>query len=207
MWWWMQSDHLHCHPVALGFIESEWSHGRWWWMHATHLHCHPIALGFIVCSEWSHKRDLLMLCIFDLQYLGVISWFVSLLSASTPLSWSPCYIIQIPNIQQSLYTLRMPTLSNSKEYSLQYTAEQGIGAILILEYLYFVLQVKDQRNDFQVALDLAVHVYQTSGTRDSVCKLINEAFQQHGEDVEILCPILLQVAKEKQMSRMMTRQG
>ncbi|KAI6020602.1 hypothetical protein EDC04DRAFT_395438 [Pisolithus marmoratus] len=115
-----------------------------------------------------------------------ISWFVSVLSVSTCLLWSPCYINQVPSIQQSFYHLRMPTLSNSKKYSLQYTAEQSIGAILILEYFYFLLQVKDQRNDLQV---------------------INEAFQEHGDNVENLFPILFQVAKEKQMSRNMNRMG
>ncbi|KAI6000264.1 hypothetical protein EDC04DRAFT_1070728 [Pisolithus marmoratus] len=116
------------------------------------------------------------------------SWFVSLLSLLTCLLWSPCTINQVQPIQQSLYFLRMPTLSNSMENSLQYTAEHGIGAILVLEYLYFLLQIKDQRNDLE-----------------SVHKIINEAFQDHGENVEILCLILLQVAKEKQMSRTMNR--
>ncbi|KAI5980438.1 hypothetical protein EDC04DRAFT_79275 [Pisolithus marmoratus] len=158
-------------------------------MHAEHVHCHPVALGFIE-SEWSHG-----------------SWFASLLSLSTCLLCSPCIINQVPDIQESLYHLRMPTLSHSMKYSMQYTAEHGIGAILILEYLYFLLHVKDPRNDLQVALDLSVDEYQSSGTRESVCKLINGAFKEHGENVEILCPILLQIAKEKQMSKTMNRKG
>ncbi|KAI6035734.1 hypothetical protein EDC04DRAFT_2193876 [Pisolithus marmoratus] len=76
-------------------------------------------------------------------------WFASLLSLLTCLLCSPCIINQVPDIQQSLYHLRMPTLSYSMKYSMQYTAEHGIGAILVLEYLYFLLQVKDQRNDLQ----------------------------------------------------------
>ncbi|KAI6013898.1 hypothetical protein EDC04DRAFT_680293 [Pisolithus marmoratus] len=135
------------------------------------------------------------------------NWFVSLLSASTCLLWSPCNANQVPDIQQPLYHLRMPTLSNSMQHSLQFTAEHGIGAILVLEYFYFLVQDKDARNDLQAALDLSVAEYQTSGTRESVCKHINEAFQAHGENVDILCPILLQVAKEKQMSRTMNRKG
>ncbi|KAI6022615.1 hypothetical protein EDC04DRAFT_3092751 [Pisolithus marmoratus] len=93
----------------------------------------------------------------------------------------------------------MPTMANSMQYSLQYTAEQGTGTILVLEYLYFLLQGKDGKHDVQVDLDLAVGEYQTSGTRESVLKLINEAFQEHGKNMELLCPILVQVAKEKKM--------
>ncbi|KAI6002678.1 hypothetical protein EDC04DRAFT_1039011 [Pisolithus marmoratus] len=120
---------------------------------------------------------------------------------------SLCYIIQVSNIQQSMYTLEMPPLSDSVLYSMQYTAEQGIGTTLVLEYLYFLLQGKDGQIDVQAVLDLAVAAYQTSGIRESVCKLINEAIQQHGNDMENLSPIFVQIAKDKQMSRNMQRNG
>ncbi|KAI6014634.1 hypothetical protein EDC04DRAFT_2608985 [Pisolithus marmoratus] len=107
-----------------------------------------------------------------------------------PLQLSPCYIIQVSNIQESMYTLEMPPLSDSVLYSMQYTAEQGIGTVLVLEYLYFLLQA---------ALDFAIAAYQTSGIRESVCKLINEAIQHHGNDMENLSPIFVQIAKENQM--------
>ncbi|KAI6041132.1 hypothetical protein EDC04DRAFT_1330346 [Pisolithus marmoratus] len=91
----------------------------------------------------------------------------------------------------SFRLLRMPTLSNSKPYSLKYTAEQGIGVILVLEYLYFCCRQK---------LDKMT-------CRSSVSKLVTKAVQEYGENVEILCPILVDVAKAHQMSRNLNSKG
>ncbi|KAI5999100.1 hypothetical protein EDD15DRAFT_2363126 [Pisolithus albus] len=85
------------------------------------------------------------------------------------------------------------------EYSRQYIAENGIGAILVFEYLYFLLQVKDGRNDLQEDLNFAVDEYKSSGIQAKVNKLIQEAFQSYGDNVEILCPILVKIAQQNQL--------
>ncbi|KIK22271.1 hypothetical protein PISMIDRAFT_680487, partial [Pisolithus microcarpus 441] len=54
----------------------------------------------------------------------------------------------------------MPTMSSSVQYSMQYYAEHGLGSILVFEYLYFLLQVQDGRNNIQECLNLAVKEYQ-----------------------------------------------
>ncbi|KIK21549.1 hypothetical protein PISMIDRAFT_681244, partial [Pisolithus microcarpus 441] len=54
----------------------------------------------------------------------------------------------------------MPTLSSSVLYSMQYFAEHGLGSLLVLEYLYFLFQVQDRRNNMQESLTLAVKEYQ-----------------------------------------------
>ncbi|KAI6138111.1 hypothetical protein BKA82DRAFT_1004639, partial [Pisolithus tinctorius] len=97
--------------------------------------------------------------------------------------------------------LKIPHLSLSKKSSMKYIAQHGIGAILVFEYLYFLLQDKAREGDLQDNLTQAVKQYQTSGVHDNVNKLIDRAFQEHGEDVEVLCPILVDIAKENQMSK------
>ncbi|KAI6038359.1 hypothetical protein EDC04DRAFT_1995361 [Pisolithus marmoratus] len=130
------------------------------------------------------------------------NWFVSLLPFPHCLLCSPCYIIQVPYMVQSFMTpLTMPALSPSIQYSMQYTAEQGI------EYMYFLLQATDGKQDWQAYLDVAAEEYENSGTRASVCKLIKAAFQEHDANLDILCPIFVQVAKENQMSRKLNRKG
>ncbi|KAI6025421.1 hypothetical protein EDC04DRAFT_239102 [Pisolithus marmoratus] len=77
------------------------------------------------------------------------------------------------------------------------------GAVLVFEYLYFSLQGKEDGHDLQEDLTLAVKKYETSGVHANVQKHINAAFQEHGEDVEILCPILVDIAKQNQMCKML----
>ncbi|KAI6104561.1 hypothetical protein EDD16DRAFT_1637176, partial [Pisolithus croceorrhizus] len=68
------------------------------------------------------------------------------------------------------------------------------GAILLFEYLYFLLQVKTVGNDLQENLNFIVEKYQSSGIHAKVNKLIQEAFKMHGNNVEILSPILVDIA-------------
>ncbi|KAI6146769.1 hypothetical protein BKA82DRAFT_4155733, partial [Pisolithus tinctorius] len=63
---------------------------------------------------------------------------------------------------------------------------QIAGAILVFEYLYFLLQANKVNGDLQANLEQAVRTYQTSGVQATVAKLITAAFQCHGEDVEVL---------------------
>ncbi|KAI6149800.1 hypothetical protein BKA82DRAFT_393771 [Pisolithus tinctorius] len=93
----------------------------------------------------------------------------------------------------------MPTLAISPQSSMQFIAEHGIGAVLVFEYLYFLLQANKLNSDIQTGLKLAVSMYQTSGVQATVAKLVTAAFQQHGEDVKSLSPILVGIAKENQM--------
>ncbi|KIK17669.1 hypothetical protein PISMIDRAFT_685004 [Pisolithus microcarpus 441] len=117
-------------------------------------------------------------------------------------SWFP-----YPSISSPRQYLTIPTFSTSMQYSAQNIAENGIGAILVFEYLYFLLQVKQGRNDIQKDLNLAVKKYESSGIQATVNKLIQEAFQNHGDNVEIICPILVKIAKENQLSKMLNRKG
>ncbi|KAI6140828.1 hypothetical protein BKA82DRAFT_4362745 [Pisolithus tinctorius] len=96
-------------------------------------------------------------------------------------------------------SVQMPTLAISPQPSMQFIAEHGIGSVLVFEYLYFLLQANKLNSDLQTDLNLAVTTYQTSGLQATVAKLITAAFQQHGEDVEALTPILAGIAKENQM--------
>ncbi|KAI6139511.1 hypothetical protein BKA82DRAFT_778709 [Pisolithus tinctorius] len=96
-------------------------------------------------------------------------------------------------------SVQMPTLAISQTPSLQYVAAYGIGAILVFEYLYFLLQANKVNGGLQANLEQAVRTYQTSGVQATVAKLITAAFQHHGEDVEVLTPILVGIAKENQI--------
>ncbi|KAI6113457.1 hypothetical protein EDD16DRAFT_1897089 [Pisolithus croceorrhizus] len=88
---------------------------------------------------------------------------------------------------------------------MQPIAEHGVGSILVFEYLYFLLQAKNSRDDLQEDLTSAVEKYQSSGTHAKVSKLIKEAFEKCGENVGTLCPILVSIAKDNQLSKMLNR--
>ncbi|KIN99268.1 hypothetical protein M404DRAFT_1004932, partial [Pisolithus tinctorius Marx 270] len=78
------------------------------------------------------------------------------------------------------------------------------GCVIVFEYLFFQLQVKDRgatRKGLQQDLTLTVQKYQKSGVQKIVNACIAEAFQQHGERVDNLCPMLVGIAKEHQMSK------
>ncbi|KAI6113984.1 hypothetical protein F5141DRAFT_684951 [Pisolithus sp. B1] len=81
------------------------------------------------------------------------------------------------------------------------------GSILVFEYLYFLLQARNAQNSLQEHLTLAVEAYQSSGVHTKVSMLIQTAFQKYGEDVETLCPILVNIAEENQLSMMLSRKG
>ncbi|KAI6141982.1 hypothetical protein BKA82DRAFT_746084 [Pisolithus tinctorius] len=53
----------------------------------------------------------------------------------------------------------------------------------------------------QQDLAFAVNEYQTSDVKANVHHLIEAAFIEHGENIENLCPILVHIAKENQMSK------
>ncbi|KAI6097634.1 hypothetical protein EDD16DRAFT_596921 [Pisolithus croceorrhizus] len=90
-------------------------------------------------------------------------------------------------------------------FSLQYIAEQGLGAILVFEYLYFLLQVQGGWDNLQDSLTLAVKEYQSSGTHAKVNESIQKAFEKYGDNVDNLCPVLVHIAKENQLSKMISR--
>ncbi|KAI6115869.1 hypothetical protein F5141DRAFT_633091 [Pisolithus sp. B1] len=92
----------------------------------------------------------------------------------------------------------------SKKYSRQYIAEHGIGAILVFEYLYFLLQAQHGRHNLQESLTLAVKEYKRSGIHARVNESIQETFEKYGDNVDILCPILVDIAKENQLSKMLS---
>ncbi|KAI6039120.1 hypothetical protein EDC04DRAFT_1805054 [Pisolithus marmoratus] len=123
-----------------------------------------------------------------------INWFVSLL---------PSHIVfMVPmlhnsgsNCSATQSLLMMPALSPSMKISMQYTAEQGIGATLVLEYFYFLYRQPMKQTIGRHVLDLAAKEYQTSGTQASVCKLIGKAFHEHDADRDLLCPILWRLQK------------
>ncbi|KAI6101818.1 hypothetical protein F5141DRAFT_1135905, partial [Pisolithus sp. B1] len=75
------------------------------------------------------------------------------------------------------------------------------GSILVFEYMYFSLQVNPDEQNVEKHFRMAVKEYQTSGVQAKVTALIVVAFQEHGENVEVLCPILVNIAKENQMSK------
>ncbi|KIO12043.1 hypothetical protein M404DRAFT_994085, partial [Pisolithus tinctorius Marx 270] len=106
-----------------------------------------------------------------------------------------------PAITHQYQSSNMPTLSTSKKYSMKFVVEHGIGCTLVFEYLYFLLQARQGRSHFQADLTVAVTEYQTSGVQANVNQHIEAAFQEYGEDVEILCPILVDIARENQMSK------
>ncbi|KAI6102598.1 hypothetical protein EDD16DRAFT_346556 [Pisolithus croceorrhizus] len=133
--------------------------------------------------------------------LYVVNWVYSAAILNTLYSW-------FPSISTAAKpSLLMPTFSNSIPHSMQSIAENGIGAILVFEYLYFLLQEKAGGNDLQEDLNFIVEKYQSSGIQAKVNKLIQEAFKVHGNNVEILCPILVDIALQNQLSKMLNRKG
>ncbi|KAI6156499.1 hypothetical protein EDD17DRAFT_1512315 [Pisolithus thermaeus] len=61
---------------------------------------------------------------------------------------------------------------------------------------------RNAQNGLQEHLTLAVEAYQSSGVHTKVSMLIQTAFQKYGEDVETLCPILVNIAEENQLCMM-----
>ncbi|KAI5980607.1 hypothetical protein EDC04DRAFT_3100469 [Pisolithus marmoratus] len=111
----------------------------------------------------------------------------------------------------------MSPLSTSLQSPIVYIIEHGIGelyhlmasntyywlitagSILVFEYLYFLLQASPDEQNVEKHFNMAVKEYQMSGVQTKVMALVAAAVQEHGEDVEVLCPILVDVAKENQM--------
>ncbi|KAI6018549.1 hypothetical protein BKA83DRAFT_4313311, partial [Pisolithus microcarpus] len=119
-----------------------------------------------------------------------------------PASLSFCMSLWFPlqwTISHPRQSITMPMLSSSMWYSRHYYAELGLGSILVFEYLYFLLQMQDGRNNLQESLTLAVKEYQSSGIHTKVNKSIQTAFEHYGDSMDDLCPILLHIAKENQL--------
>ncbi|KAI5990567.1 hypothetical protein F5J12DRAFT_475985 [Pisolithus orientalis] len=121
-------------------------------------------------------------------------WSVVLFSYLHWVLQFPWCNLQIPAIYHD-QSLKMPKLSPLMQSSMKFIAQHGIGAILVFEYLYFLLQGKGRKGDLQENLTLAVKHYQTS------------AFQEHGENVEVLCSIFLDIAKKNQISKILSSKG
>lgn len=112
------------------------------------------------------------------------------------------YVFQVPHLLHESALVSIPILSSSLKTSMAFIVEHGIGSILVFEYFYFLLQV-NQENQAGVkkCMSLAVKEYQMSGVQATVIDLIASALQTHGENVEILCPILVDIATANQMSK------
>ncbi|KIO01396.1 hypothetical protein M404DRAFT_732610 [Pisolithus tinctorius Marx 270] len=111
---------------------------------------------------------------------------------------------QVQFIKHDNHTISIPILSLSSQPSLMTLAEHGIGCVIVFECLFFQLQVKDganSRKDLQQALTETVRKYQKSGVQNIVIAHIAAAFQQHGESLDDLCPMLVGIAQENQMSK------
>lgn len=108
----------------------------------------------------------------------------------------------MPLITPSSNPFLMPTLSTSMQCPIMYIAEHGIGSILVFEYLYFLMQV-DPTHEHGVErhLKIAVKEYQMSGVQAKIIALIAAAFEEYGENVEALVPVLVDIAKANQMSK------
>ncbi|KAI6110681.1 hypothetical protein EDD16DRAFT_1609975 [Pisolithus croceorrhizus] len=107
----------------------------------------------------------------------------------------------VPLITHASKPFLMSPLSTSLQSPMMYIVEHGIGSILVFEYMYFLLQVNPDEKNVEKHFKIAVKEYQTSGVQAKVIALIAVAFQEHGENVEVLCPILVNIAKENQMSK------
>ncbi|KAI6099959.1 hypothetical protein EDD16DRAFT_494331 [Pisolithus croceorrhizus] len=66
----------------------------------------------------------------------------------------------VPSICHHPQSLKMPKLFTTMTNSTLYVAEHGIGSILVFEYLYFLLQARDDQDGLQEHLTLAVERYQ-----------------------------------------------
>ncbi|KAI6103364.1 hypothetical protein F5141DRAFT_1065201 [Pisolithus sp. B1] len=214
--WWMHADHVHCLPVALGFIaRSEWSHGRWWWMHADHVHCLPVALGFIVFCEWSHGRwwwmhaDHVHCLPVALGFIGTSKWGQGkrrrmdadlVHSLPVPLGFIATYAL-IPNNLYSWF-LPSPLLGNPSAF-LYFPPQCNVRGNILLK----MALDNNGRNDLQKDLTSAVEKYQGSGIHAKVNTLIQEAFDKYGNNVDVLCPILVDIAQQNQLSKMLDSRG
>ncbi|KAI6106264.1 hypothetical protein EDD16DRAFT_194405 [Pisolithus croceorrhizus] len=77
------------------------------------------------------------------------------------------------------------------------------GAILVFEYLYFLLQVQHGWCNLQESLTLAVKEYQSSGIHAKVNESIQQAFLKYGDNVDDLCAVLVHIAKENQLCKIL----
>ncbi|KAI6142238.1 hypothetical protein BKA82DRAFT_2603790 [Pisolithus tinctorius] len=116
------------------------------------------------------------------------------------------YVLQlVQNIKHESSYISIPMLSMSRQPSMLAIAEHGIGCVIVFEYLFFQLQVvKDggtTQKDLQQDLTVIVSKYQKSGVQKTVIAHIAEAFQQHGDSVDDLCPMLVGIAQANQMSK------
>ncbi|KAI6022295.1 hypothetical protein BKA83DRAFT_4126019 [Pisolithus microcarpus] len=89
----------------------------------------------------------------------------------------------------------MPTLSSSMQYSMQYYAEHALDGET------WLMIVQGGRNNFQECLNLAVKEYETSGIHTKVDELIQKAFENHGKNVDDLCPHLVHIVQEYQLCK------
>ncbi|KAI5991981.1 hypothetical protein EDC04DRAFT_1328295 [Pisolithus marmoratus] len=192
----MHVDHLHCHPVAFGFIGSDWCIISFWipqlFINDTCCRMCVLSCNFplMLSSLWLFSR---MLLVCFSTFSPKLSFIVSILYCSG------CKLHSSFLSHPNFLDLRMCSLTFSNTCPCSKCLSCLILCHIQCNILLNRALVKDERNDVQVALDLAIAEYQTSGITESVCKLINEAFQQHGNNIQILPPILLQVAQEKQM--------
>ncbi|KAI6008887.1 hypothetical protein F5J12DRAFT_57838 [Pisolithus orientalis] len=111
---------------------------------------------------------------------------------------------QVELIGHSSSSISIPELYTSQLHPLKALVEHGIGCVIVFEYLFFQLQVKDRgtiREDLQQDLTLIVQKYQKSGVQEIVNACIAEAFQQHGDRVDDLCPMLVGIAQANQMCK------
>ncbi|KAI6141684.1 hypothetical protein BKA82DRAFT_1003432, partial [Pisolithus tinctorius] len=107
-------------------------------------------------------------------------------------------------IEHSSDSISIPKLCTSQLHPLKTLVEHGIGCVIVFEYLFFQWQVKDRgstRKDLQQDLTLIVQKYQKSGVQEFVNARIAEAFQQHGERVDDLCPLLVGIAQANRMCK------
>ncbi|KAI6146833.1 hypothetical protein BKA82DRAFT_4156113 [Pisolithus tinctorius] len=92
----------------------------------------------------------------------------------------------------------------SRQPFLLVLAEHAIGCVIVLEYLFFQLQVKDgsnKRKDLQQHLTEIVRKYQKSGVQNTVIENIAVAFKQHGESVDDFCTMLVGIAQANQICK------
>ncbi|KAI6102069.1 hypothetical protein EDD16DRAFT_367833 [Pisolithus croceorrhizus] len=74
------------------------------------------------------------------------------------------------------------------------------GSILLNRVL-----VQGGWDNLQESLNLAVKEYQSSGIHAKVNESIQKAFQKYGDNVDNLCPVLVHITKENQLSMMISR--
>ncbi|KAI5984577.1 hypothetical protein F5J12DRAFT_77158 [Pisolithus orientalis] len=118
----------------------------------------------------------------------------------------PVSLSMLQPIKHNSTSISIPALSTSQQHPLKALVEHGIGCVIVFEYLFFQLQVKDRgttRGDLPQHLTLIVQKYQKSGVQEIVNACIAEAFQQHGEWVDDLYPKLVGMAQAQahQMSK------